>query len=177
MGQEMAARGGGGDPFADARIQSMHREISLLRAANGAAKVGAGLIRQQRLQLLEDEVARQEKRAKKRNKEAKAAIELANPATHTVTAATQHAALLALQKANQADYRVNQAQSDVDRAHSDGETWRMVDGAASLADELGVADGYDGGMGGGMGPALAAGAVGVGLGMLGSGNRDPRRHR
>lgn len=184
MAQEIAARNsGGGDPFADPRMQTMAREINLLRAGSDAAQLAAGVIRKARLDLLQSEADRLENRARKRDKEARVAVALLDPANGTsYSAELNHAALVALHKSNKAEYRVNQAQSDVLRAESEGETWRAIGGAANLAADLGVGEAGGiggGGYGGGIGTAALAGAAGVGLGLLAApqANRGGRRRR
>lgn len=184
MGQEIAARSGGGDPFADPRIQGMAREINLLRTGNDAAQLAAGLIRKARLNLLQEEADRLENRARKRDKDARDAVALVDPAVNgtAYSAELTHAALVALHKSNKAEYRVNQAQSDVLRAESEGETWRAIGGAANLAADMGVGEasvGGGGGYGGGIGTAALAGAAGVGIGLLAApqGDRRGRRRR
>ena len=182
-GQEMVARSGGGDPFADPRLQTMAREINLLRTGSDAAQLAAGVIRKARLDLLQSEADRLENRARKRDKEARAAVALLDPANGTsYSAELNHAALVALHKSNKAEYRVNQAQSDVLRAEAEGETWRAIGGAANLAADLGVGEAGGmggGGFGGGIGTAALAGAAGVGLGLLAApqANRRGRRRR
>lgn len=181
-GQEMMARSGGGDPFADPRIQTMAREINLLRTGSDAAQLAAGVIRKARLDLLQSEADRLENRARKRDKEARAAVALLDPATAgtNYSAELNHAALVALHKSNKAEYRVNQAQSDVLRAEAEGETWRAIGGAANLAADLGVGEAAGiggGGFGGGIGTAALAGAAGVGLGLLAAPQADRGRRR
>ena len=146
MAQRMDAQGSG-DPFDYDRGSG--NDINMLRTAADGLKLVAGGMRKQRLDALEADLEYQERKARKANKKARIAVKATDPAVGTVSQAANHAAQVALLKAQKANQRADELRNYVDHVQNQGETYRMIDGAAGLAADFGV--GSSGGSGGGGG--------------------------
>ena len=172
MAQRMDAQGSG-DPFAE---YGGGNDINMLRTAADGLKLVAGGMRKQRLDALEADLEYQERKARKANKKARDAVKATDPANGTISQAANHGAHVALLKAQKANQRADELRNYVDHVQNQGETYRMIDGAAGLAADFGV--GSSGGSssiggGGSIGPIggamLGAGAVAL----LGNGMTQP----
>jgi hypothetical protein len=166
MAQRMDAQGSG-DPFAE---YGGGNDINMLRTAADGLKLVSSAMRKQRLDALEADLEYQERKARKANKKARIAVQATDPAVGTVSQAANHGAHVALLKAQKANQRADELRNYVDHVQNQGETYRMIDGAAGLAADFGVGSSGGGSSIGPIGGAmLGAGAVAL----LGNGMSQP----